>query len=72
MADANNCQQVARLLNLVKTAIESADVPIKRSNLLFVLDLKIIFIVSNNIDVYRGKQYSHCPPKREPRINRVL
>ena len=20
----------------------------------------------------RGKQYSHCPPKREPRINRVL
>ena len=38
--------------NLVKSAIESADVPIKRFNLLFFLDREIIFIISNNIDVY--------------------
>ena len=25
-----------------------------------------------NFFTYRGKQYSHCPLKREPRINRVL
>ena len=52
MTDATNCQQVARLPNPVKSAIESADVPIKPFNLLFFLDLVIIFIVSNNIDVY--------------------
>ena len=52
MADATNCQQVAHLSNLVKSVIENADVPVKPSNLLFVLDLEIIFIVNNNIDVY--------------------
>ena len=52
MADATNCQQVAHQPNLVKSAIESADVPIKRSNLFFFLDLEIIFIVSNNINAY--------------------
>ena len=52
MAEVNNCQQVARLPNPVKSGIESVDVPIKRSYLLFVLDLEIIFIVSNNTDVY--------------------
>ena len=26
----------------------------------------------SRVKVYRGKQYSHCPLKREPRINRVL
>ena len=31
---ATNCQQVARLPNLVKSAIQSADVPIKRFDLL--------------------------------------
>ena len=49
---ATNCQQVARLPNLVKSAISNADVHIKRFNLLFFLDLEIIFILSNNIDVY--------------------
>ena len=48
------CNQLSRSrassLDLVKSVIESPGVPIKRSNLLFVLDLEIIFIVSNNID----------------------
>ena len=52
MADVTNCHQVARLPNLVKSAIESADVPIKRSYLFFVLDFETIFIVSNNIGIY--------------------
>ena len=26
----------------------------------------------SHFSTYRGIQYSHCPPKREPRINRVL
>ena len=52
MAEVPSCQQVARLPNLVKSAIESVDVPIKRSYLLFVLDLEIIFIVSNITDVW--------------------
>ena len=48
--------------------------------------LQLIFLLINkwNIDIFinnpnrsfllrdRGKQYSHCPPKRELRINRVL
>ena len=45
MATATNCQQVACLPSLMKSAIENADVLIKRFNLLFFLGLEIIFIL---------------------------
>ena len=53
MAAATNCEHIARLPNVIKSvAIERADVPIKRFYLVFFLDSDIVFIVSNNIDVY--------------------
>ena len=40
MADATNGRQVARLPNLVKSAIEHADVPIKPFNLCIFLSIQ--------------------------------